>query len=361
VSLQRVPCGGQPMMENSPAHDVTRPRQPAVIVNATGAWVDRTLAQLQVPAPPLIGGTKGSHFLTRHAALRAALADGGVYAEARDGRPVFVLPLGPYALVGTTDLPYDGDPRSVTAGEDELQYLLDAVQEVFPQVTLSRADIDMHYCGVRPLPNTSAAQTAAITRRHVLHVSDDPDATIVSVIGGKLTTCRSLAEETARLVLAKLGRSVTRNSRDCVIPGGEYYPASAQELAAEQARLAEQHQLTPAQVAAVWSLCGTRLSQMLVPAPGHQQEDNSDLTNVIDTDLPLRFVRRVIRDEWCCRLEDLVERRLMLLYQPDLSRNCLQHLAQLMQEAGLLPAAQLDQEVTCCADRLRTHFGRTLT
>ena len=44
-----------------------------------------------------------------------ALADVGVYAEARDGRPVFLLPFGPYSLVGTTDLPVDTDPASVTA------------------------------------------------------------------------------------------------------------------------------------------------------------------------------------------------------------------------------------------------------
>ena len=66
--------------------------QPAAIVNATGAWVDRTLAQLDVITRQLIGGTKGSHFLTFHRPLAEALGGQGVYAEAEDGRPVFILP-----------------------------------------------------------------------------------------------------------------------------------------------------------------------------------------------------------------------------------------------------------------------------
>ena len=180
----------------------------------------------------------------------------------------------------------------------------------------------MHYCGVRPLPRTSSSQTASITCRHLLHTSDDPDVAIVSIIGGKLTTCRSLAEEAAGLVLRRLQVPVRRNSRDRIIPGGEEFPGSPAEVAAEQSRLATQLQFTTSQVAAVWQLCGTRTSAMLSPtSPGEADDDGRK--NLSDTDLPLRFVRRVLRDEWCCQLEDLVERRLMLLYWPDLSRACL--------------------------------------
>ncbi len=341
------------------AGDTTHTFQPAAIVNATGAWVDRTLAQLQVASPQLVGGTKGSHFLTRHERLRAALADKGVYAEARDGRPVFLLPYGPYTLVGTTDLPVDIDPALVTADDGELEYLLQAVREVFPQLELSRGDVDMHYCGVRPLPKTSAAQTAAITRRHLLHVSDDSHVPIVSIIGGKLTTCRALAEEAVQLVLQRLQLPVRRNSRDRVIPGGERFPDSAAQVAAEQTRLAEQLQLTAAQVAAVWRLCGRRAAYLLTPPPPDAAEtDGRD--NLRGTELPLRFVRRVLRDEWCCQLEDLVERRLMLLYQPDLPRECLQHLAEVMAAEGLLAAEQVDAAVARCVERLRTHYGKAV-
>lgn len=80
--------------------------QPAVIVNATGAWVDETLERLHVPSERLMGGTKGSHFFTFHDRLRKSLDCQGIYAEASDGRPIFILPLNEAVLVGTTDIPF---------------------------------------------------------------------------------------------------------------------------------------------------------------------------------------------------------------------------------------------------------------
>ncbi len=339
--------------------DISVSWKPAAIVNATGAWVDRTLAELDVAEPPLMGGTKGSHFLTRNPALCAALAGGGVYAEASDGRPVFLLPYGPYALVGTTDVPFDADPGSATTDEAELQYLLEAARIVFPHVRLTHRDIDLHYCGVRPLPRTSAAQTASITRRHILHVTDAPEAPIVSIIGGKLTTCRSLAEEAVALVLSRLRLPVQRNSRERVIPGGECFPDSPAGVRAAQSQLAQELQLTTAQVADVWQLCGTRAAEMLAPLPG-DPPDRSGQDCLVDTHLPLTFVRRVLRDEWCTQLEDVVERRLMLLYRPDLSHACLRQLARLMADEGLLKSEQVDGAVARCRQRLKASFGRTV-
>ena len=118
---------------------------------------------------------------------------------------MFLLPFGPYSLVGTTDLPVDVPPENAVAGEDELEYLVQAVREVFPHVPLTRGDVDFHYCGVRPLPIESADVPASITRRHMLQVSDTADVPLISIVGGKLTTCRSLAEEAAQLVSEATG------------------------------------------------------------------------------------------------------------------------------------------------------------
>ena len=127
--------------------------RPSAIVNATGAWVDRTLAGL-LPGRGgrLIGGTKGSHLVLGAAGLRRALGDRGVYAEAEDGRPVFVLPFGPrLVLVGTTDLPFTGDPASARADDAEIEYLLAAVSRLFPRAAPGRDCVVQHYSGVRPL------------------------------------------------------------------------------------------------------------------------------------------------------------------------------------------------------------------
>src|SRR5437773_7200485 len=86
--------------------------EPAAIINATGAWVDQALARLPVASARLMGGTKGSHFLTYHAGLKELLRGKGVYTEAGDGRPVFLLPFREGTLVGTTDIPFEGDPAT---------------------------------------------------------------------------------------------------------------------------------------------------------------------------------------------------------------------------------------------------------
>ncbi len=284
--------------------------EPAAIINATGAWVDRTLAKLNVPSRQLMGGTKGSHFVTSHAGLRDALAGRGIYAEASDRRPVFVLPLENSTLVGTTDLPYQESPETAVATEDELAYLLAAANRVFPDLTLARNDIDLHYSGVRPLPYVGPANPAVVTRRHWVEENSESAVPLFSIIGGKLTTCRSLAEVTVAAVLRRLGTQPTANSRDRVIPGGEL--------------------------------------------------DTRDGDALADTSLSCARARHVIRNQWVTRLSDLVERRLMLLYDPKLSERCLRQLAGLMAEEGLLRESDIDDEVRSCIERLKTHYGKQL-
>ncbi|MBC7852376.1 MAG: FAD-dependent oxidoreductase, partial [Pirellulaceae bacterium] len=196
--------------------------QPAAIINATGVWVDETLQRLPVTSRRLMGGSKGSHFFTWHPQLKEMLGGNGIYTEAADGRPVFLLPLAEGTLVGTTDASFSGDPATAMATDEELDYLVAVVRGIFPAAGVARHDIAWHYSGIRPLPYVDAQSTAAITRRHQLVWNESSPIPLLSLIGGKLTTCRSLAEETAAAVLVRLGESAAdvRNSRARVIPGG---------------------------------------------------------------------------------------------------------------------------------------------
>ncbi len=358
IALQPTDTAVEPNVTSS-TPSVTASLTPSAIINATGAWVDQTLARLQVESPRLIGGTKGSHFLTRHPILREALSGSGVYAEAQDGRPVFLLPFGPFSLIGTTDLPYAESPESAVATEKELSYLRQAVRDVFPDIQLTPDDIVLHYSGVRPLPHMSPTTPAAISRRHLLHEHRDGPVPFISIVGGKLTTCRSLAEETAKLVLTRLGQGVRATSRDRIIPGGERYPASEQEVEAVQQEMARDLDVSTTQVAAVWQLCGTD-TRSLLAALFEGLDSPLRRECLAGTDLPIPFVRHVIRDQWCCRLSDLVERRLMLLFAPGLSLQSLLKLGELMAQEGKIAVPQIDQEVRTCAHRLRSHFGRSL-
>jgi glycerol-3-phosphate dehydrogenase len=329
--------------------------EPSAIVNATGAWVDRTLRQLRVDCPTLMGGTKGSHLVTSHARLRAALGEHGLYAEADDGRPVFILPFGDSTLVGTTDLPFEGDPGDALASTEELQYLMRTVNTIMPDVNLAAEDIDLHYCGVRPLPRTSPSAPAAITRRHWLEEHKSSDVPLYSVIGGKLTTCRSLAEQAAGTLRARLGLPPVVVSRDRPLPGGNSYPADAASLNAVLQRLAEEHGMSNDALRAVWTLRGTRTASIL-----SECTDSAGGGILAGTDLPISFVRWVIRHEWVRRLSDLVERRLMLLYERRLSKTCLRQLAALLVEEGVLPMSEAEAEVATTVERLRIRYGKRL-
>ena len=327
---------------------------PAAIVNATGAWVDLTLAELDVITRPRIGGTKGSHFLTFHPQLAAALGGQGVYAEAEDGRPVFVLPWDRGTLVGTTDIPFTGDPADTVATDAELDYLVGVVRQLFPQIALTRADVHLHYAGVRPLPQTGGGTPASVTRRHWLESHAGGSVPLYSIIGGKLTTCRSLAEQSAATILQRLGRTPSANSRQRPLPGGAAYPADETELQATWRRLAGRCRMPVESVQAVWTLCGSRTESILgeLPAPAGPC--------LAGTCLPLSYVRWVIRHEWAETLDDLVERRLMLLYDPGTSQATLEELAGLLAESGRLPADGIPEAVAATCRRLQEHFGKRL-
>lgn len=335
--------------------EAVRTFEPAAIVNATGAWVDRTLGELGVTAAPLMGGTKGSHFVSHHAGLRAAVESGGFYTEASDGRPVFVLPLAEAVLVGTTDLPYQGDPADAVATEAELDYLLAAVNHLLPDVRLTRGDIDFCYCGVRPLPRSDASRPAAITRRHWTQEHARAAVPTFSIVGGKLTTCRSLAESSAKTIRTRLGLPADAvTSRDRPIPGAQNYRPSADALERRWRELADAHGAAPGQIRSMWLLRGTDTEGLLplLAAEGW--------TNLDGTALPVAFARWVVRHEWVRSIGDLVERRLMLLYHPGLTILCLRQLAELLVEAKLLLPDQIDVEVQATIRRLEQHFGKRL-
>ena len=197
----------------------------AWILNCTGPWADRICQRSAVrTAKPMIGGVRGSHIVLPRfsGAPNAAL-----YTEAADGRPVFVLPWNDQMLVGTTEVPDSGDPGKTAPANEEIEYLLRTVSQLFPKAKLSEHDIKYAFAGVRPLPSTPKDKPSAVTRRHFLHDhTDEGAAKMISVIGGKLTTAASLARECAR----KIGIEVVEPKTIAVGPGTALDPLLDQEV-----------------------------------------------------------------------------------------------------------------------------------
>ncbi len=326
--------------------------KPALIVNATGAWVDETLAQLHVPAERLMGGTKGSHLFSFSARLKEQLAGQGIYAEARDGRPIFVTPLADTVLIGTTDMPFDGTPETAQATEQEIRYLLDSTNAILPGARLEPVDVNFHYSAVRPLPYAHARTTGAITRRHFFVEHEHTPMPIFSVVGGKLTTMRSLAEQAAADVLQHFGRTPTANSRERPFPGSEDYPTSPGGVEAAIDQIAARTGYPSAGVREGWILLGTRCEPVL-----SQSHDRELLP---DSDVPVALVRWSIAEEHVHSIADLVERRLMLLYHERLTRACLRRLAELLAEQGRMPPNEVEAATESAVARLAGHFGKSV-
>lgn len=340
---------------------------PRAVVNATGAWVDRTnrdfLPGGGTASAPLVGGTKGSHVILEHAALRAALGARGVYAEAADGRPVFVLPFGADAvLVGTTDLPFSGDPATARADDAEIDYLLSCAALLFPDAAPGRADVVQHYSGVRPLPAVrSAGAPAGITRRHMLVRMEGAPLPTWSIVGGKLTTCRSLAEHAAREVLAALGLAVCASSRDRPLPGacGPHRKESlvAALVAAGVAAGVGEAAAARAAEAAV-GLFGERATAILRIVEQAGAGDRAVLLRPLaGGDLPVAAVHVAVAEEWAETLEDVVERRLVLAMGTRLSTTLLRAVAEALVALERLRNDAVDAEVEGLVAGLRTRHG----
>jgi len=336
--------------------------EPAAVVNATGAWVDRTAGEiLPRPGPRLIGGTKGSHLVLDSAALRAALGDRGVYAEADDGRPVFVLPFGPrLVLVGTTDLPFAGDPATARADEREVEYLLAAVARLFPAAAPGRGAVQQHYCGVRPLPAAEGAVPAAVTRRHMLVRQTSALRPTWSIVGGKLTTCRSLAEQSAREILGTLGLPVRATSCERPLPG-RIAEADRAHCTAHVSACLRAVGVSAAEAdraaAATVDLFGARaggVARVAADGPGGAS------AILAGTDLPTAAIGFCMREEWAGSLADLVERRLMLVFAPGLAQPTLAAVAAELVRLGMLPPDSADAEVRRYVRELEDRYGKTV-
>ena len=177
----------------------------SVTVNVSGPWVDEVLAStIRSSHRKLIGGTKGSHIIVDP--FPGAPAD-ALYVEALcDRRPFFIIPWNGKYLIGTTDSRYEGDLDCVEADAGEIDYLIRETNRVIPAAHLASASVLYTYAGIRPLAYHEKRNEESITRRHFVHDHAPELNGLISIIGGKLTTFRNLAEQTVDTLFRKFGR-----------------------------------------------------------------------------------------------------------------------------------------------------------
>jgi glycerol-3-phosphate dehydrogenase len=273
----------------------------SVVVNAAGPWVDDVLGIASTGAKRLVGGTKGSHIIVSR--FDGAPKD-AFYVEAQsDGRPFFVIPWNEMLLIGTTDIRYDESLDEIRASTTEIDYLLSETNRVFPSASLKTSDIHYAYAGVRPLPYRKKGPESAISRKHIIKKNRAVAKGLLSIVGGKLTTFRHLAEQTVDQVGKILRRRLPPcRTHDTPLPGGWGFDEARDVLVSEGV-------LSARGIERIVSIYGGRALELHELCDGEQA-----LRRCIDDQRTVLAAEVVfaIREEMARTLTDIVHRRLML-------------------------------------------------
>jgi len=273
------------------------------LINAAGPWVE---AVATVAREHKLQGkvrlVQGSHIVVR----KLFDHDRAYILQRPDGRIVFAIPYeGDFTLIGTTDRDYRGDPVEVSATAEEITYLCEAASAAFAH-TLRASDVVWSYCGVRPLYDDGVSEAKAASRDYVLELDEQAGAApLLSIIGGKITTYRRLAEA----ALARLGPHLPARkglpagwTGKTPLPGGDFAPEARAQIAADLAR--SYPFLEGAHLLRLVGAYGTRALRVLGSARSAR-----DLGRPFGATLTEAEVRYLIDQEWAETAEDVLWRR----------------------------------------------------
>ena len=255
-----------------------------VLVNATGAWFERTAVALTGRAPGRIRTTKGIHIVVPPVTAHALV----LYSRV-DRRLLFAIPRRGLTWIGTTDTDYHGDPADARATRADVDYLIDSVRGIFP--TLRREHVLFTTSGVRALVRRSGTESS-VSRMHKVVVGE-PVAPpgVISVLGGKITGYRAIAEEVTDAVCRHLRLERESSTAARPLPGARpthTVPASAPHL---------------------YDLYGTRAAAVVDLARSTPGLDRPLSPKYPDIAAQVVFA---VRAEHCATLADFLRRRTLL-------------------------------------------------
>lgn len=190
------------------------------VVNATGPWVDTIREKDNSKKGKVLQLTKGVHIVIDQSKFPLKQA---VYFDTPDGRMVFAIPREGKAYVGTTDTFYDSDPINPQMTKEDLDYLLKAINFMFPDVKVSEKDVESNWAGVRPLIWEEGKDPSEISRKDEIWESESG---LMTIAGGKLTGYRKMAEKIVDLLVDKFEKEYGKQFGPCVtkhtpISGGD--------------------------------------------------------------------------------------------------------------------------------------------
>ena len=195
------------------------------VVNATGPWVDTLRQTNHSKTGKRLHLTKGVHLVVAHEKLPVKQS---VYFDVPDGRMMFAIPRGKVTYFGTTDTNFQQDKDNVNTSLVDATYLIAAVNNMFPEITISLEDIQSSWAGLRPLIHEEGKSASELSRKDEIFVSETE---LISIAGGKLTGYRKMAERIVDLVGKKYERRFKKEfgeikTKEIILSGGEFADSS---------------------------------------------------------------------------------------------------------------------------------------
>jgi glycerol-3-phosphate dehydrogenase len=279
-----------------------------VILNATGPWADQVRRLAGESSEPLLAPTKGAHLVAPGRGLESAF----LLLHPRDGRVFFVLPWLGKTLIGTTDTDVEVTPEQMSVTNEDVDYLLEGHNHHF-RPSLARGDLLGTFAGIRPLLRSRPGEPSSRSREWKLVTGPTG---LISVVGGKWTTYRMMAEQITDVVMRRLGRRGRCRTRSLPLDGTPNRPWPMFEPAATAA-LSRRYGLPEASARHLVRRYGRRcdeVARLLKPALARPIVEG-------EPDLLVEFAYQR-EHEMAVRPEDFLLRRTRLgLFHPDLLRS----------------------------------------
>lgn len=282
-----------------------------VIVNAAGPWVDTLREKDHSLNHKRLHLTKGIHIVVPY--LRFPIRQALYFDVLLDGRMMFAIPRMDVVYIGTTDTNYKGDMNHPNVSKGDIEYVLNAVNTLFPSVQLQKEDIVSTWAGLRPLIHEEGKSPSELSRKDEIFVSESG---LISIAGGKLTGYRKMADRITELVGEKLkDKSLISEIPSCktetqVLKGGDFDSNEAIFHFAQR-MYAQYGKLTPPlkNIMVLSHLYGTQTEKILQNALTHKENGKSD-----EVALLYGEVQFCLDSEMVVKLADFLIRRTGKLY-----------------------------------------------
>lgn len=203
------------------------------VIFAVGPFTDNVMKQLNIPWNDIILPSKGSHLWLKEGSLPI---DEAMVLQTKDNRIIFVIPQRNSILVGTTEVPLNENEQmfNIKVSQEEIDYLINNLNNYFPNANLTESQVIATYSAVRPLVKSSLSKSRGKTsRKHKIY---SPSKNIYVIAGGKYTTFRVMAQDVCKKVLksinVKYNKLLSRSPFEVksILAGADNYTPNKEEL-----------------------------------------------------------------------------------------------------------------------------------